>query len=206
MDFDIKTLIIGLLLGIISGVGFANIFGIDWWNEISSLGSLLGGVAGLGALIVAYVAYQKWQRGIDYSLFLQECKKLTEKVNDIFDLLEDYILFRELETMGVDLRELSSEDLRKNTRLTKDLSKQFASYDVLLTSIALTLPKSSELETELKLLISLQVTANKIKDKSTNLEYSEYDKLQEALQLKEVISFITCELMTKGKRLFSEKH
>ena len=68
MDLDIKALIIALLLGLISGIGFANIFGIDWWNELSSIGSLLGGVAALFAASVALKTLKRWRLEHDYIL------------------------------------------------------------------------------------------------------------------------------------------
>lgn len=206
MEFDIKTLIIGLLLGIISGVGFANIFGIDWWNEISSVGSFLGGIAGLGALMVAYAAYKKWQRATDYSIFLEQYKNLAENINEIFDSLEEYIFFRELETFGVDLNQLTNEDIRKHTRLTKDLRKLFTKYHSTLNLISLALPKGSELASEMKKLLSLQKKVNRLKDKPTDSLYSEYDKLGEAQILRELFDITVGELMVKGQGIFRERH
>jgi hypothetical protein len=197
VNFDIKTLIIGLLLGIISGVGYANVFGIDWWDEISSIGSLLGGIAGFGALLVAYIAYQKWQRGIDYSLFLQQYKSLADNVNEIFYLLEKYIIFREVKTCGVETHKLTEEEMQEDIKLLREFRKLFAAYDVELNLIGLALPNAPKLETEIATLTSLKNEVKKIKGKPITSEYDEHDKLEDVQTLQESINITICKLMVK---------
>lgn len=82
MDFDIKTWLIGLLLGIIAGLGFSQIFDKNYTDALSALGSFLGGLAGIGAATIAFLALKRWKRQHNYSMV----HSLIDDLKESFDI------------------------------------------------------------------------------------------------------------------------
>ncbi len=80
MDFDIKGYLIVLLLGIIVGLGYANIFDKDFNEAVSSVGALLAGVGAVGTLIVAAKALMGWKKESDYNFVMS---KYEEGVSEL---------------------------------------------------------------------------------------------------------------------------
>lgn len=66
MDFDIKGFIIALLLGVLSGLGFANVFNIDFSSAIATTGTFLAGVGAIGTVYIAYRALHSWKEKVAY--------------------------------------------------------------------------------------------------------------------------------------------
>ena len=61
MEFDIKGFIIALLLGVLSGLGFANIFNLDFSSAITTTGTFLAGVGAVGTMYIAAKALKSWK-------------------------------------------------------------------------------------------------------------------------------------------------
>lgn len=66
MEFDIKGFIIALLLGVLSGLGFANIFNLDFSSAITTTGTFLAGVGAIGTVYIAYRALHSWKEKVAY--------------------------------------------------------------------------------------------------------------------------------------------
>lgn len=66
MNFDIKGFIIALLLGVLSGLGFANIFNLDFSSAITTTGTFLAGVGAIGTVYIAYRALHSWKEKVAY--------------------------------------------------------------------------------------------------------------------------------------------
>ena len=147
MEFDIKALIIALLLGIISGLGFANIFGVDWWEELSSIGSLLGGLAAIFAAGVALKTLRRWRLEHDYVLaqkFLGEFEdslfnawEISKEISPIcHENLEVYSSARYPTTIGYQLQVENGQKVeRVKRRVAAEFSRtrsKFVKYKIIL--------------------------------------------------------------------------
>ncbi len=160
VNFDIKVGLIGLLLGILSGLGFANALQIDIWDEISALGSLLSGVGGIGAVIVATLALQRWKRSYDYPLAVQYCQRLDESMDELMSLLSKVLT--EKITRHEDIinssgsAKLSLEEGNIIHGLKKAIDSECAVYSRTLVSLISVLPADQELAKDLNVLSELE--------------------------------------------------
>ncbi len=66
MEFDIKGYIIALLLGILSGLGLANVFNLDFSTAITTAGTFLAGIRAIGTVYLAYRALHSWKEKVAY--------------------------------------------------------------------------------------------------------------------------------------------
>ena len=66
MEFDIKGFIIALLLGILSGLGFANVFNLDFSTAITTAGTFMAGIGAIGTVYIAYRALYSWKEKVAY--------------------------------------------------------------------------------------------------------------------------------------------
>lgn len=66
MDFDIKVGLIGLLLGVLSGLGFANVFNLDFSAAITTTGTFMAGIGAIGTVCIAYKALHSWKEKVAY--------------------------------------------------------------------------------------------------------------------------------------------
>ncbi|MDK2763931.1 MAG: hypothetical protein KYX63_08085 [Alteromonas macleodii] len=87
MDFNIKTWLIGLLLGIIAGLGFSQVFDKDFTDALSSLGSFLGGLAGIGAAVAAFAALKRWHLQHDYNIAHKILEELEVASSELSSML-----------------------------------------------------------------------------------------------------------------------
>lgn len=66
MEFDIKGYIIALLLGILSGLGLANVFNLDFSTAITTAGTFMAGIGAIGTVYIAYRALHSWKEKVAY--------------------------------------------------------------------------------------------------------------------------------------------
>ena len=66
MEFDIKGYIIALLLGILSGLGLANVFNLDFSTAITTAGTFMAGIGAIGTVYIAYRALHTWKEKVAY--------------------------------------------------------------------------------------------------------------------------------------------
>ena len=66
MEFDIKGYIIALLLGILSGLGLANVFNLDFSTAITTAGTFMAGIGAIGTVYIAYRALYSWKEKVAY--------------------------------------------------------------------------------------------------------------------------------------------
>ena len=66
MEFDIKDYIIALLLGILSGLGLANVFNLDFSTAITTAGTFMAGIGAIGTVYIAYRALHSWKEKVAY--------------------------------------------------------------------------------------------------------------------------------------------
>jgi predicted RND superfamily exporter protein len=69
MEFDIKGYIIALLLGILSGLGLANVFNLDFSTAITTAGTFMAGIGAIGTVYIAYRALHSWKEKVAYDTF-----------------------------------------------------------------------------------------------------------------------------------------
>ena len=66
MEFYIKGYIIALLLGILSGLGLANVFNLDFSTAITTAGTFMAGIGAIGTVYIAYRALHSWKEKVAY--------------------------------------------------------------------------------------------------------------------------------------------
>lgn len=81
MEFDIKGFIIALLLGILSGIGFANVFNLDFSTAIITAGTFMAGIGAVGTVYIAYRALHSWKEKVAYDT-------LTSSISNAMILLD----------------------------------------------------------------------------------------------------------------------
>ncbi len=140
MDFDIKIYVSILILGIISGLGFANIFSKDFSAVITTLGTYMAGVGAIGTMLIAFQALKGWKNQSDYSLVMtkyEECLGDMDRYMLVTNRLNIHYLKRE--RAGTNLK--WSDEL---SRITFDCMIVESSIRKSLSDIKIHLPNYGE--------------------------------------------------------------
>jgi|GEM_PF-3449293 len=162
MEFDIKGFIIALLLGVLSGLGFANIFNLDFSSAITTAGTFMAGIGAIGTVYIAYRALHSWKEKVAYDT-------LKSNISDAMVLLDRiYLDSNSIRLQIVSLFKgsggITVDDYLKSTR---NVLEVISKYDFCILGVEL---YSNKLDINLKGIASLienrkaSVIKNRLKD------------------------------------------
>ncbi len=80
MDFDIKTFVMGCLVGLALGLGIADLVDKDLSTAATSLGALMAGFGALGTMYIAYTALSNWKTKSDFDKLIEETRSIRKHI------------------------------------------------------------------------------------------------------------------------------
>jgi hypothetical protein len=112
MDFDIKGFIIALLLGILSGIGFANIFNLDFSSAIDTTGTFLAGVGAVGTMFIAAKALKSWKVKDNFEKSLELHLEAKVHATELARILYKFCILRRTDNPNEIYSEFIAEKIR----------------------------------------------------------------------------------------------